>query len=150
VVSFVTVAACRGGAHAPAPSGSDRLVAIADGVVRDQRTGLQWTSRDHERALAWEDADHHCRGLALGRSGDWRLPQIEELQGLYDDTHSEPCGNRVCHLDAAIRLADPYVWSGSAPGPGSRYYFDFAFGNRFSPGIGPSLVRRVLCVRQAP
>ncbi len=144
---LVAVAACRRGDSYNGRT-SDRLIAVADGVVRDQRTGLQWTSRDHEEALNWTDADQYCRGLVLGQLRDWRLPEIEELRALYDVSFKEPCGDRTCHLDPAIHLTDPYVWSSTAPGVGARFYLDFAFGNALSPGIGPRLVRRVLCMRQ--
>jgi hypothetical protein len=144
---LVAVTACRGGSDAP--THEDRFLAVSDGVVLDKRTGFEWTSRDHDQSLAWEEADRHCRGLVLGARADWRLPEIGELQGLYDKRFDEPCGDRRCHLDPALRLADPYVWSASTPGPGTRFYFDFASANSLSPGIGPRLVRRVLCVRQA-
>ena len=126
----------------------DRLVAVGDGVVLDARTGLEWTSRDHEQSLAWEEADRHCRGLSRGARADWRLPEIGELQALYDRGADEPCGDQRCHLDPAIRLAGPYVWSASTRRPGTRFYFDFATATSLSPDIGPRLVRRVLCVRQ--
>ena len=123
-------------------------MAVSNGAVLDQRTGFQWTSRDHDQPLAWEDADRYCHGLVLGGWADWRLPEIGALDALYDQRFDEPCGDRRCHLDPAIRLAGPYVWSASTPGPGARFYFDFGFATRFSPGIGPRLVRRVLCVHQ--
>jgi len=147
--ALVLLAACHGGADPSGGAPAARFVPVVDGVVRDRTTGLQWTSRDHERALAWNDADRHCRELALGGAQGWRLPEIDELSALYDAKIDAPCGSRTCHLDAAISLGDPYAWSATAPAEGARYYFDFAFGNRFSPGIPPTLVRRVLCVRQA-
>ena len=151
-LSLVVLVACRGGddsAGVGAPAaGSDRFVVAGDAVVRDQRTGLDWTNRDYDRALPWDEAERHCGGLALGGSADWRLPEVEELRALYDERFTEPCGERSCRLDPAIRLRDPYVWTATARGPGTRFYVDFAFGNSLSPGIGPRLVRRVLCVRR--
>lgn len=134
---------------APAAASPARLVTIRDGVVLDPRTRLEWTSRDHDHALAWEPADRHCRELGLGERRGWRLPEIGELQALYDPRFSEPCGEKVCHVDPAIRLTGPYVWSATDRGPGTRFYFDCGYGTSFSPGIGPTLVRRVLCVRAA-
>lgn len=135
---------------APAPTATpDRLVAVRAGVALDPRTGLEWTDRDHERPLAWDDADRYCRGLALGERRGWRLPEIGELEALYDPRFDEPCGDRTCHLDPAIRLTGPYVWSATTRGPNTRFYFDCSYGTSFSPGIGPTLVRRVLCVRAA-
>ena len=109
--------------------------------------GTRRLGHDHDQSLAWEEADHHCRGLSLNERRDWRLPEIGELEALYNQRFDEPCGDRTCHLDPALRLAGPYVWSTSMRGPGTRFYSDFSFASSFSPGIGPTLVRRVLCVR---
>jgi hypothetical protein len=148
---LVVVASCGGGddsserpTHA---SPRERLGAVESGVVFDSGTGLEWTSRDDDQALAWESAERHCRELALAGRTDWRLPEIAELQALYDKRFAEPCGDRTCHLDPRIHLASPYVWSGTARGPGTRFYFDFSLATSLSPGIAPTLVRRVLCVR---
>jgi len=152
-VSLLVVAAACGhgndsGGPPRAPS-RDRLVAVGEGVVLDSWTGLEWTSRDHDESLAWEEAARHCRELSWGERGHWRLPEIGELQALYDGRSDEPCGDMRCHLDPAIRLAGPFVWSASARGAGTRFYFDFTSATSLSPGVTPRLVRRVLCVRQA-
>jgi hypothetical protein len=132
----------------PSPAPSPRFTALDAAVVRDARTGLEWTRRDHAEPLHWTAADQHCRALVAGERRGWRLPEVQELEALYDPGIATPCGGRSpCHLDPAIRLASPYVWSGTARGEGARFYFDFAYGNAFSPGIGPTLVRQVLCVR---
>jgi hypothetical protein len=151
---LVAVAACGGGAGPSASprhaAARPRFVAVGDGVALDPSTGLEWTTHDVDQALIWEAADRHCRELSRdGRSG-WRLPQIAELRALYDKHYDAQCGTRVCHLDAAIHLAGPYVWSATSPGADTRFYFDFAFGSSLSPRLSPELVRRVLCVRQAP
>jgi hypothetical protein len=125
------------------------LVAAADGVVLDQRTGLEWTARDHQEALPWDDADRHCRELAVGERRGWRLPELAELEAIYDARIDTPCGDRNCHLDKSIRLGGPYVWTVTTRGPGTRFYFDFSYGTSFSPGPTPTLVRRTICVRAA-
>ncbi len=137
ILLLATLAACQRGP----------LTATAVGVVLDRRTGLEWTGRDHEDALPWDAADRHCRELAVGERRAWRLPEVGELEALYDPQVDEPCGERRCHL-AAIRLASPYVWSATSRGAGTRFYFDFSYGNSLSPGVTPTLVRRVLCVRE--
>jgi hypothetical protein len=84
--SCVVIAACAGRQDAS----STRFVAVADGVVLQTTTGLQWTSQDHAQALQWGDADRLCRELSrAGRTG-WRLPEIGELQALYDARFDEP------------------------------------------------------------
>ncbi len=149
VAVLALAAACSGGSdgsRAPAP---DRLVALGNGAVLDSRTRLEWTSRDHEQSLPWEEADRYCRGLAAGGQREWRLPEIGELEALYDTRFDEPCGDRTCHLDPAIRVGGPYLWAVTSRGAGTRFYFDAAFGNSFSPSLSPRLVRRVICVRAA-
>ena len=123
------------------------FVPAAEGVVLDQRTGLEWTSHDHQQSLNWDDADRHCHELGVGERRGWRLPELAELEGIYDARIDAPCGDRQCHLDPVIRLGGPYVWTVSMRGPGTRFYFDFSYGTSFSPGTAPTLVRRVLCVR---
>jgi hypothetical protein len=123
------------------------LLAVRDGVVRDPRTGLEWRSRDHEQSLPWDAADAYCRGLPADGGAEWRLPELPELESIYDPRFDEPCGDRVCHLDPAIRLGGPYVWSVTTRGVGTRFYYDLSAGFGYSPTVQPSLVRRTLCVR---
>ena len=148
VVSLLLAALACGHGKEPAAGRTRALSALGDGVARDSRTGLQWMTRDHDASLAWPEADRHCRDLPTG-GGHWRLPEIEELQALYDRASDEPCGAMRCHLDPLIRLGSPYVWSASPRTPGTRFYFDFSTGTSLSPDIRPTLVRRVLCVRRS-
>ena len=134
-------------ARRPAPR--MRPVAVADGVVLDRRTGLEWTARDHDDSLPWPEADRYCSTLTLGARGGWRLPEVGELSALYDRRLNARCGERECHLDPRIALRGPYVWAATSRGEGTRFYIDFTSSTTLSPGIGPKLVRRVLCVRQA-
>ena len=134
---------CRREAEAPAAPTPRFLVLDAD-VTRDTTTGLEWTRRDHERALAWDEADRHCRERT---GGTWRLPELGEMEGLYDPSRDEPCGERHCRIDPAVALGGPYVWTATSRGVGTRFYFDVAYGNALSPTVTPELVRRVLCVR---
>jgi len=144
VLSALACGSSSGPTHAGA---TDRMRAVGDGVVLDSRTSLEWTSRGDE-SLAWPAADGYCRALSRDERKDWRLPEIEELKALYDVRFDEPCGDRRCHLDPAIGLPEPFVWSASSPRAGTRFYFDFATGTSLSPDLRPTLVRRVLCVRQ--
>jgi uncharacterized protein DUF1566 len=125
---------------------SPRFVASSDAVVRDSRTGLEWTRRDDGHGLDWHAAEAYCRGLDLD-GGGWRLPEIDELHALYGATARRPCGDAQCAVDAAFTLTSPWVWSATVRDATTRGYLDFQSGNRFFPGITPQLLRRVLCVR---
>jgi hypothetical protein len=126
---------------------AERFIGPSDGSVRDAHTGLEWTSRDNARDVTWAQADRYCRELTLGDRSDWRLPEIGELEELYDERLEQPCGTRTCHIDPAVRLTNPYLWSATQKGS-RRFYFDFRFGASLAPRLKPGLVRRVLCVRR--
>jgi hypothetical protein len=147
---LVMVASCGGGDRSSgAPthaSPAERLVVEGD-LVFDSETGLEWMGRDGEQALPWDGAERYCRDLVLQGRTDWRLPEIAELQGLYDQRFAEPCGAQTCHLDPRIHIGSPWVWSGTERTPKTRFYLDFSVGTSLSPWISPTLVRRVLCVR---
>ncbi len=70
------------------PCGADRFT-VNEGAVFDACTGLTW-SRDADpagRPLAWEEALSAIRaynGAAGAGRGDWRLPNIRELESLVD------------------------------------------------------------------
>jgi hypothetical protein len=138
-----------GGKHTAgqAPA-AERFIGPSDGIARDAHTGLEWTSRDNARGVSWPQADRYCRELTLGERTDWRLPEIVELEGLYDERLDQPCGDRICHLDPAVQVTNPYFWSATRKGS-RRFYFDFRFGASLSPRPKPGLVRRVLCVRRS-
>jgi hypothetical protein len=144
---WASAGGCGGGTdtEAPAPA-AGRFVAVGSGVSRDTRTGLEWTRRDHDRALAWQAASRYCETLVLEGRTDWRLPEIAELQALYDDRIERPCGDRTCRLDALIELKGPYVWSATQSGSSRRFYIDFHFGTTLAPNLKPTLLRHVLCV----
>ncbi len=66
------------------------------GIVTDNMTTLQWQDdySDHSDAvpyLKWEPAINYCETLTLGGHDDWRLPNIKELQSLFDfDSSGNP------------------------------------------------------------
>ena len=59
-------------------------------VVRDPETGLMWQDTEETNNFTWAEACDYCRKLRLGGYADWRLPHIDELKSLVDDTRSDP------------------------------------------------------------
>jgi hypothetical protein len=119
--------------------------------VRDATTGLLWTAQDAGEELTWQAAERRCGERAPSTStGDaWRLPSIDELATLFEESQAQPCGPGTCRIDAAIDLSSPYQWSATARGEGRRVYFDFQHGGQLAPLLRPRLTRRALCVRVA-
>jgi len=56
---------------------------LANGVVGDLRTGLQWAAKDNGRDINWQNARAYCQNYRGGGHTDWRLPTAYELEGLY-------------------------------------------------------------------
>ena len=123
-----------------------RFAEVSVAVVRDSRGGLLWAAHDAGRELTWHQAEKHCRVLAIG-AGEigWRLPSVDELAFLYDESQNRPCGQGICRVDPAIHLSSPYQWTDTSPTTDRRAYFDFRFGTRLAPRIRSTLTRRALC-----
>ena len=72
-----------------AVSDSDLVVfsAITPGLLPytvDSMTGLVWQDNSYSDTLNWWDAMDYCGSLDLGGFTDWRLPDKDELDNLYD------------------------------------------------------------------
>jgi hypothetical protein len=60
-------------------------------VVTDSITGLQWQDDTAPAAMTWADAITYCEALELPAGvTDWRLPNINELTSIVDDTQANP------------------------------------------------------------
>ncbi len=122
----------------------------ASGFWMDPGTGLWWTN-DDGRSYSWRFAEAHC-GLPRFSYSDWRLPTIEELNGIYNPTHSHDFvelggydQSQVAvtqyHVAGGLMLSWPTVWSASTE------VFSFRTRERFPTTLGRSPDYPVLCVR---
>lgn len=76
-------------------------------VVTDSVTGLQWQDDSNATSMTWVDAITYCEALELPTGvTDWRLPNINELTSIVDDTKSAPSidGNFT-------NTANDYYWT---------------------------------------
>jgi hypothetical protein len=119
----------------------------------DPATGLMWMTEDNGANVSWNQANAYCSNLRLGGYSDWRLPTIDELQGIYDPSINAP-GQwhgeaETWHVKGNLKLSG-WLWSSSqGSAPGTEWYFIFAGGGRrFSYPLDFSANRRALCVRR--
>ncbi|MDO9451687.1 MAG: DUF1566 domain-containing protein [Stagnimonas sp.] len=118
-----------------------------DGQVTDSLTGLSWRKRDSGHDTGWAEARVFCLGLGEG----WRLPRVEELQGLYDPrgTASASCGSSSCKIPPQInKLTGSWFWSQQASSDGAEpWVLSLRTGKRYSSPIHNLRGNRALCVR---
>jgi hypothetical protein len=147
---------------------------LAVGVWTDPATGLMWTKKDNGRPVSWREAIHYCQGLQLAGHSDWRLPEIDELVGIYDSRINTPASSDegeplTWHVKGNLRLSgkvevsnttEADVPSHDSPAPPSKLFWAMEFfekwGKRFTmmvdiPSYAPTWndENRALCVRRS-
>lgn len=92
---------------------AERMLNQAGTTVKDAFTGLTWQQTDGGIHSNMSEAKDYCRNLLLDGKDDWRLPTIEELEGLIDYSLSFPAHPGILHL------TDDYYFSSTifAPDP---------------------------------
>jgi Protein of unknown function (DUF1566) len=126
----------------------------------DPDTGLMWTKKDNGSDVDWNQASAYCSKLQLAGYSDWRLPTIEELQGINDPSvrlkavYDFGVMNNI-HVKGNLQLTG-WQWSSSQKDPPEGAggviagVFDFT---DVKPGNGMNLSMRyslrTLCVRRS-
>ena len=124
----------------------------------DPAAGLMWTKTDNGSDVDWNQASNYCANLQLGGYSGWRLPTIDELQGIYDPSINIPgqwAGRTVdrttvtWHVKGNLHLSG-WQWSNSAGNAsGGAWFFSFVVGKRNLNDLGYSIFNRALCVRRS-
>jgi hypothetical protein len=124
----------------------------------DPTTGLMWTGKDNSGDVSWNQAAEYCSNLQLAGLSGWRLPTIEELQGIDDPSVTAQAmfdaGVTGVHVKGSLKLTG-WLWSisqGGAAGKPSNGPWNFNFageqaGDSFPVGFSYSM--RALCVRNS-
>jgi len=93
-----------------------------DGTITDNATGLMWTQNDDGNGMSWSEALTYAEGTEFAGYGDWRLPNVKELQSLIDYTRSPATSNSAA-IDPIFNCSPiidegggqnfPFYWSGT-------------------------------------
>jgi hypothetical protein len=64
--------------------------------VSDSFTNLQWQDNITQSfTLSWEESINYCTNLILNDKDDWRLPNINELSSLVDESRLNPASSVI-------------------------------------------------------
>jgi len=119
-----------------------------------------WTARDTGKNVSWKKAMRYCRDLRLVGYSDWRLANMAELQGIYDNSanvpglagpHKKP-RTVTWHVKGNLFLTGDQWSSNYRMDDRGRpieyaYYIDFNSGKPDDDQGGYSYGKRALCVR---
>ena len=106
---------------------------------------LIWAKQDNGGDVNWDQASNYCSNLRLAGYSNWRLPTIDELAGIYDESQNVD----GWHIKEGIRLSGG-TWSSSAGNAsGKAWVFLFVSGQRYSYVLDYSDAKRALCVRRS-
>ncbi|MEI8037834.1 MAG: DUF1566 domain-containing protein [Verrucomicrobiota bacterium] len=113
----------------PSASGATHLYGSltnnGDGTVTDNHTGLTWQQAE-SATMTWENALVYAENLTLGGHGDWRLPNIKELQSISDGNLRAPSLDKTCFTGATTT----FYWSSTslANDTTQAWYLDCDYG----------------------
>ncbi|MFH1935128.1 MAG: DUF1566 domain-containing protein [Pseudomonadota bacterium] len=118
---------------------SPSLFILANGVVSDLRTGLQWKAGP-DKNMTWDEARSWVRSLNLD-GGGWRMPSMDELKGLYKR------GSGSFNRTPLLKTTGWAVWSGETKDSSGARLFFFADGHGHWISRGDSTTIRAFAVR---
>ena len=112
-----------------------RFIAYDNATVLDTRTKLMWAAKDNGKNVNWQDAKSYCENYRGGGYTDWRMPTLDELEGLYDEGKPRPA---ACYVRSNVHVATEliditcfYSWaSETSPTTAESAIFDFGPGIR--------------------
>jgi len=93
-------------------------------IVTDGSTGLQWQDDAIGSIMVWRAAIDYCENLTLDTYSDWRLPNLNELISIVDDTKVSPSIDTTVFQNTAS--ASGHYWSSTSYRSSYRaWYVDF-------------------------
>lgn len=130
----------------PEPQLTERFVDQGSGVLKDARTGLEWTQSDNGSIIDWAGAQQFCANLG----GSWRLPMLDELSTLYvpDKFADTACGTLTCNVSPLFRISGSRYWTGTQQGSSKAWFVYLNNGYRNTVAMSYDNGHRALCTRR--
>jgi len=113
-------------------------------IVTDNVSGLMWQDNLAAKTtnVLFEVAIESCKNLELGGYKDWRLPNVNEINSIMDDTKSSPA------ISSIFQNSATYYWTSTSVHSNSNYAVvaNFGVAQIYSPSK-PYNSYDVRCVR---
>jgi hypothetical protein len=140
----------RAEGKAAADPGKRGFVDLGGGILRDTKTGLEWTQNDNGSDIDWISAREYC----ASRGGGWQLPSVAELHAIYDANVPTPkiCWRSsdgtpiTCKVSNLFNLTGVGYWSSEMTGNGKAFNVSLAYGDHFGAPVEYAGSDRALCV----
>jgi hypothetical protein len=113
-----------------------------NGTVYDKSTKLTWQLDVSATPLGWAAARDYCHELDLA-DGGWRLPSVNELQTLIDESSNDP----AIDLTAFPGTPSDYFWTSSVLPHFESFVWTVYFGYGLSTFFDVNQNHLVRCVR---
>jgi len=119
----------------------------ANGVITDSRTNLEWqddysNNGNSIKQTGWQSAIDYCENLNLDANNDWRLPNLNELTSLVDDTTYNPA------IDGLFQNSNSnYYWSSTTNINSNNVACFVYFSNGYQNSSYKDNLYSVRCVR---
>jgi hypothetical protein len=120
-------------------SGDSRFTAYASGVVKDNKTGLEWIAGP-DADTTWYTAKSWVLELSVHGSG-WRIPTLKELKTLYQK------GVGTHNMTASLKTSGWLIWSAETKDTVLACHFNFISGKESWYDHSIYQGRRVFAVR---
>jgi len=114
-----------------------------DETVTDNVTTLMWQQEDDNKTRTWAEAITYCKGLSLAKHADWRLPSVQELKSIIDDSTTNPA------IDATYfpNTNSSYYWSSTTYASYTSIAWNVSFSDGYAGSYGKTYGFYVRCVR---
>jgi hypothetical protein len=97
-----------------------QFIAYENGTVVDTENDLMWASKDDGKGMTFKEARAYFDNYGGGGYTDWRIPNIKELETIYDLYTENRHGFRVTEL---IDITGERVWALDKFGEASGFSF---------------------------
>jgi hypothetical protein len=119
-------------------------------AVLDRETGLIWERQPVIEVFPWAIAMEQCHRRFISHRKGWRLPSVEELNSLLDDTQSNPAlpaGHPFLGIGGSDQFWTTTQLEQQSPPFGPAPYIVSMFDATITEGSLPDLSNRFWCVR---